>query len=37
PFLLAAVLAALIAYFTKNVLLTTVISMVVFLVLRIWL
>ncbi|NMV28465.1 AzlD domain-containing protein, partial [Vibrio parahaemolyticus] len=26
-----------IAYFTKNVLLTTVISMVVFLVLRIWL
>ncbi|MEF1212151.1 AzlD domain-containing protein, partial [Vibrio alginolyticus] len=27
----------LIAYFTKNVLLTTVISMVVFLVLRIWL
>ncbi|MCE3218170.1 AzlD domain-containing protein [Vibrio diabolicus] len=37
PFLLAALLAALIAYFTKNVLLTTVISMVVCLVLRIWL
>lgn len=37
PFLLAATLAALIAYLTKNVLLTTVVSMVAFLLLRIWL
>ncbi|ELB2042829.1 AzlD domain-containing protein [Vibrio parahaemolyticus] len=36
PFLLAATLAALIAYLTKNVLLTTVISMVAFLLLRVW-
>ncbi|MEF1251017.1 AzlD domain-containing protein [Vibrio owensii] len=37
PFLLAALLAAAIAYFTKNVLLTTIVSMVAFLLLRIWL
>ncbi len=34
PFLLAAIIAAAIAYITKNVLLTTIISMVAFLVLR---
>ncbi|WP_244915543.1 AzlD domain-containing protein [Vibrio hyugaensis] len=37
PFLLAALLAAAIAYLTKNVLLTTIVSMVAFLLLRIWL
>ncbi|CAM2925682.1 AzlD domain-containing protein [Vibrio mytili] len=34
PFLLAALVAVLIAYLTKNVLLTTIVSMVLFLVLR---
>ncbi|MCA2018694.1 AzlD domain-containing protein [Vibrio tritonius] len=36
PYLWAAILAALIAWKTRNVLLTTVISMVVFLVLNLW-
>ncbi|CAE6937704.1 hypothetical protein ACOMICROBIO_FLGHMIGD_03853 [Vibrio sp. B1FLJ16] len=35
PFLLAAIIAAVIAYLTKNVLLTTVVSMVAFLILRV--
>lgn len=35
PFLLAAIIAAVIAYLTKNVLLTTVVSMVAFLLLRV--
>lgn len=36
PYLWAALTAALIAWKTKNVLLTTIISMVVFLVLNLW-
>ncbi len=35
PFLLAAIIAVVIAYLTKNVLLTTIVSMAAFLVLRI--
>ena len=35
PFLLAAIVAVIIAYLTKNVLLTTIVSMAVFLVLRV--
>lgn len=35
PFLLAAIIAAVIAYLTKNVLLTTLVSMVAFLILRV--
>ncbi|AEX24811.1 MULTISPECIES: AzlD domain-containing protein [Vibrio] len=35
PFLLAAIIAVLIAYLTKNVLMTTIVSMVAFLLLRV--
>lgn len=37
PFLLAAIIAVLIAYLTKNVLMTTIVSMTVFLLLRVML
>ena len=37
PFLLAAIIAVLIAYLTKNVLMTTIVSMVAFLLLKIML
>ncbi|MDV6249786.1 AzlD domain-containing protein [Vibrio sp. EA2] len=37
PFLLAATIAALIAYLTKNVLMTTIVSMAAFLLLRLML
>ncbi|MGI9895196.1 AzlD domain-containing protein [Vibrio natriegens] len=35
PFFLAAIIAVLIAYLTKNVLMTTIVSMVAFLLLRV--
>jgi branched-subunit amino acid transport protein len=35
PFLFAAIIAVLIAYLTKNVLMTTIVSMVAFLLLRV--
>ncbi|UYI49294.1 AzlD domain-containing protein [Vibrio natriegens] len=35
PFFLAAIIAVLIAYLTKNVLMTTIVSMVTFLLLRV--
>ncbi|WP_319552787.1 AzlD domain-containing protein [uncultured Vibrio sp.] len=35
PFLLAAIIAVLIAYLTKNVLMTTIVSMAAFLLLRV--
>ena len=35
PFLLAAIIAVLIAYLTKNVLITTIVSMAAFLLLRV--
>nr|WP_319557047.1 AzlD domain-containing protein [uncultured Vibrio sp.] len=37
PFLLAAIIAVLIAYLTKNVLMTTIVSMAAFLLLRLML
>jgi branched-subunit amino acid transport protein len=37
PFLLAAIIAILIAYLTKNVLMTTIVSMAAFLLLRLML
>ena len=37
PFFLAAIIAVLIAYLTKNVLMTTIVSMVAFLLLKIML
>ncbi len=36
PFLLAAILAGILAWKTHNVLLTTVVSMAVFLILKVW-
>lgn len=37
PFILAAILAVAIAYLTKNVLLTTIASMIAFLLFHVWL
>ncbi|EMF7429310.1 AzlD domain-containing protein, partial [Vibrio vulnificus] len=36
PYLLAALVAALIAWRSKNVLLTTIVSMFLFLILKLW-